>query len=308
MKGIDLAIGKYHEERRVLGCLALVAIATISGLGAASAERIPYDPESCATATDGKVFVRLFTGLSFAFPAWDLGYLGGPPPEPGDIGPIADPDEPEGCPLNPIVTQHFSVRYRPVAARHPAEGGGERWHPRGLRIYSFNGPTGIQDFYVEMFAESCINPLPSDDRTHRLVDYPALQECRLEQPGHADDRDWPSFLVARPGLHPEANDRRFVVHCRGMTLLPGAPRTCEVRYEIEVDPRSSTSSATASCRARISPSSTCRSGPSSRRAGRRSTMSSLTGNEEEVRCLTLFVDVDSAAMRSEKIAEVLLRC
>jgi hypothetical protein len=136
---------------RILRGLAALAIVAGVVSNPASAERIPYDPDGCSTETGGRVFVRLFTGVSLAFPAWDLVGLRGAPPRPQDIGPIADPDEPEGCPLHPIIAQTIAVAYRPGAESHPAEPEDERWHPTRLQIFSFSGPVGMQDKYLGHF-------------------------------------------------------------------------------------------------------------------------------------------------------------
>jgi hypothetical protein len=223
-------------SRQIFRWLAVVAIIAEGVLGPAGAETISYDSERCSTPTEGRVFVRHFTGMSFAFPAEDLGWLGGSPPTPDEIGPIADPDEPEGCPLHPIVAQHFSVAYRPVATRHPAEPDGIRWRPRGLRLYSFPGPVALQDMDTRMFARFCSDPTDPGKRANILIDHLTMQECRVKNPKSADDKDWPSIFIARPGAHPEYDGRRFAVRCGGTVFAPGGPRTCEVRYQIEGGP------------------------------------------------------------------------
>lgn len=221
---------------RSLRALAAATAVAVMASNAGSAERIPYDPDTCSTDAGGKVFVRLFTGLSFAFPAWDLVGLHGAPPRPKDIGLIADPDEPEGCPLHPIIAQTIAVAYRPVAEPHPAEPEDQRWHPSRLQIFSFSGPVGMQDKYLETFTRQCIDRLNAEEREDILVDHQTVQECRLDQRGHEDSLDWPSYFVARPGAHPELSGRRFTVRCRGTIIAPGRPRICEVAYSVEGGP------------------------------------------------------------------------
>ena len=67
------------------------------------------------TDTNGRVFVRLTNGQSFAFPAEDLPFLRGRPGWPDEAS--ADPDQPVGRPLHPITSQSLVVAYEPVTPR-----------------------------------------------------------------------------------------------------------------------------------------------------------------------------------------------
>jgi hypothetical protein len=194
------------------------------------AELVRYDPERCATDVRDQVFVRLQSGLAFAFPADDLLMLRGPVNDPRLI---TDPSEPEGCPLNPIVTSGFAVAYRPARPPYPGEPEDARWQPQLLQIFGHAGPTRLQESNLKFFHRYCIKKPDTDPRAHRLVEVsPILRECRVEQVDRSDDRDWPSYIVARPGAHLEFGGRPFAVHCYG-SFLPGGSRECTADYQIE---------------------------------------------------------------------------
>ena len=184
-------------------------------------------------------------GQSFAFPAEDLVSLRGRPGWPDET--FADPDEPVGCPLHPITSPSLAVRYHPVTPRDPAEPADQRWRPELLRLITnpdAGGPHLIQEGHLQIFNEGCIHMPAENPRQHRLVDVSsALRECRFEQrkrtdgvnwPPHHDDGDWPSFLAARPGAHPEYDGRRFAVKCL-YPQSPGASRRCEANYRMQGD-------------------------------------------------------------------------
>jgi hypothetical protein len=86
---------------------ALLALAAAPS--AAETERLHYTPTTCSTDAEGKVYLRLNTGVAFGFPADALTYFRGeidfePPPVP-------NPDDPEGCPGNPITTPGAHVLF-----------------------------------------------------------------------------------------------------------------------------------------------------------------------------------------------------
>ncbi|WP_424930000.1 hypothetical protein [Amaricoccus tamworthensis] len=207
--------------------------------------RITYDPDSCATPTDGRVFVRLMNGQAFAFPAYDFIFFRGRPGWPDEE--FADPSEPEGCPLHPIVSQGVVVTYRATAPLGSDAQVNTEWHPRVLQLISNpggGGPVVIQDSDLKFFRRYCGEP--SGNRRHGAEDEPATQrgvlvnvspvllDCRLKDPNLPDQSDWTSFLVARPGMHPEYEGRRYAVLCFG-AFHPGGSRDCQSRYNIEGD-------------------------------------------------------------------------
>ncbi|HMR36559.1 MAG TPA: hypothetical protein PJ999_09815 [Paracoccus sp. (in: a-proteobacteria)] len=209
----------------------LLVVVALASLRAAevSAETISYDPESCTTETDGRVFVRLASGLAFAFPAFDLLRLRDGPVD--DPGPVADPDEPEGCPLNPIVAHAMVVRYQPVAPRSPGEPADGRWRPELLQIFSWGGPVALQDIALDRFSEFCIKRPEVFQHGRALENVsPVLQECRGLTPGTPDILG-PSTMVARPGTHIEHEGRRFAVRCDG-AFSPGGSRSCDAHYRM----------------------------------------------------------------------------
>jgi hypothetical protein len=214
------------RERRIgtwstrAACALLIAALAVPS----RAETISYDPDRCATDANDQVFVRLQSGLAFAFPADDLWLLEGAPVE--DPGPIADPTEPEGCPLNPFVTASAAVVYRPVGPPAPEEQDGARWRPELLRIHGHGGATRVQDVFLRLFdrcAEDPGNPIANVS--------PSLEECRMRRPNWAEE-DWKSFVRAVPGAHPEFGGTRFVVYCDS-PYHAGGGRRCQASYQLE---------------------------------------------------------------------------
>ncbi len=219
---------------RVLGWLAAITIVLTASISVA--ETIGYDPDSCATDTGGRVFVRLMNGQSFALPAEDLLGLRGRPGWPDE--PYADPDEPVGCPLHPIATQSMTVAYRPVVPPHPAEPGDRRWSPGTIQLITNiddPGPHRVQDIHLRMFQSNCVNPGSDGSPSRPLVDVsPVLQDCQMKAPDSPVERGWGSYVVARPGTHPEYQGRRFAVTC-WPTYWAHDARRCETNYRIEGD-------------------------------------------------------------------------
>jgi hypothetical protein len=202
---------------------ALVAGATFVGgwLGAARADSVRYDPEACSTDAHDRVFVRLQSGVEFALPADDLLSLGGPPVE----GP-ARAFEPEGCPLNPIMTASAAIAYRPSGQPVPGEPEEARWHPELLQIFGHNGPVRVQDIVLRVFDRCAMDP---GNVVKRIS--PVLEECRLHQQG-VPDKEWKSFIRALPKMHPEFGGRRFAALCYS-AYHPGAGRSCRTGYQLE---------------------------------------------------------------------------
>jgi hypothetical protein len=214
---------------RLIFTILVVAATIAAWSGAARSDVVRYDPDTCSTDVHDQVFVRLQSGLAFAFPADDLLMLHG---SVEDHGPIADPNEPEGCPLNPIVTSGFAVAYRPATASPGASGVPLR--SETLQIFGHAGPTRVQDVHLRHFDLHCVRKPESDPRVHRLLAVsPVLQECRVEQPDREDDRDWPSYLVARPESHPEFSGRPFAIHCF-RPMVSGGSRECSARYQMQI--------------------------------------------------------------------------
>ena len=177
--------------------------------------------------------MRLESGLAFSFPPSEyLGSLEWPVENPG---PIADPSEPKGCPLNPIIANAFVAGYQPVTPRSPFEPPDRRWRPTRLHIISFRGPVSVQDIVLKGFTEGCIENPQGFQYGRVLEDVSSgLQECRGQSPD-TPDGDGPSRLVAKPQAHPELDGRRFAVQC-GVAFSPGGSRDCHAGYAIENGP------------------------------------------------------------------------
>ena len=93
----------------------------------------------------------------------------------------------------------------------------------------------MQEIYLRLLEKNCLDRPTERTRKNRLVEVSSvLQDCRIGQRDKPDDGDWPSYLVARPGTHPEFAGRRFAVHCTH-PYSPGGFRSCEAYYRMEGD-------------------------------------------------------------------------
>ena len=175
-------------------------------------------------------------GQAVAFPAEPHLFLRGQPGWPDET--FADPEEPVGRPLHPITSRSMAVGYRTVAPRNLAEPEDRRWRPEVLQLITNPNAGGahvMQEIYLRLFEKSCLDRPTERTRKNRLVEVSSvLQDCRIGQRDKPDDGDWPSYLVARPGTHPEFAGRRFAVHCTH-PYSPGGSRSCEAYYRMEGD-------------------------------------------------------------------------
>ena len=100
-----------------------------------------YNPASCSTDADHKVYVRLYpAGVAFGFPYRSVRWMDGRAVE--DRGPIPLPDDPEGCPGNPIVTRAVSFDYGYQALKADRTNPQLGWRPDQLKIFgrALGGP------------------------------------------------------------------------------------------------------------------------------------------------------------------------
>lgn len=218
---------------RLLRALSILATTAWFAICEAAAGSIQFDPDKCSTNANGNIMVRLESGLAFSLPPSE--YVGSADWPVKNPGPIANPSDPKGCPLNPIVANAFGVQYQSVTPRSPFEPPDHRWRPTQLQIFSFYGPINRQDITLKIFTESCIEN-PQNFQYGRILEdvSPGLQECRGQSPNKPDG-DGPSLLVAKPKAHPESGGRRFGVDC-GVAFSSGGSRLCQAAYVIKAGP------------------------------------------------------------------------
>jgi len=99
-------------HRRMIGTVLRLGVVGVPRCALAGAsETQSFDPDGCWEENDGKIVIRLISGLAFAFEptSFHLRTRGGP---------ITDPDlPPEGCPGNWLVAKSDSVPHPAIAAR-----------------------------------------------------------------------------------------------------------------------------------------------------------------------------------------------
>lgn len=194
----------------------------------ARAEQFRYTPETCSTNADGKVYLRLNTGVAFGFPADALKHLRGaidyePPPVP-------NPDDPEGCPGNPILTQSAYLLFHfPRSAETPTGefapdlsllfsiGGAE------ARLFDNDGYVGSQGSSIRLYrklreAGKWCESTPAGWN----VCYGAVE--RPENP-----TDFGAFYVAEQDIHPLRSGAPLSLQC--WPPHPGGDRECSTTYQ-----------------------------------------------------------------------------
>lgn len=127
----------------------LTALLTLAATPSpAATEQLRYTPATCSTDAEGKVYVRLNTSVAFGFPADALKGLRGEiqfdPPA------VPKPDDPEGCPGNPILTPAAYLQFHLPA---PAASATEEFTPDiplGFAIIGANAAAHNPDGYLRL--------------------------------------------------------------------------------------------------------------------------------------------------------------
>lgn len=200
--------------------------ATAAGAGS---ERIIYDTSACSTDAEGKVYVRSHTGVAFAFPMEALTYLRGeidyaPPPVP-------NPDDPEGCPGNPIITPgaYLGYVYAP-----PMDEQSEQ-PPEPVPLLLKIGGASVRSYSEDGYLRNQGSPIRIAE-TYRANGFwceatPAGWEVcygTMERPEKPTVLG--GFYVAREDVHPLRFGAPLTLNCFSPSY-PGDSRECSTQYE-----------------------------------------------------------------------------
>jgi hypothetical protein len=194
----------------------------------ARAEQLRYNPATCSTDADGKVYLRLNSGVAFGLPADALKHLRGeidfePPP-------VAKPDDPEGCPGNPIITPAAYVLFQfpPPAGSVTGQfapdiplllsiGGAD------ARSFGEHGYLRLQHSNLELYRRK-------RERGNWCESTPAGWDVcygSVERPEKPTDRG--AFYVAREDVHPLRSGGPLTLEC--WPPDPTGERECSSVYE-----------------------------------------------------------------------------
>ncbi len=188
-----------------------------------------FDSGSCHEDTHATIYVTLY-GTVFRLPMGNLHSIASVGPSGMHLVPPADdPDEPLGCPDNPLPGSTFRISVplpndlphlaSPVQSRSLEEAvvPVQRLALRAVR----SGYVALQDTHQAAAERHCET---GDVRTLT----PNLRECLIEPNGAFDRVQWSGSYVANPEVHTIPSGEPFVVSCR--TSLP--IRHCEVMYKL----------------------------------------------------------------------------
>ncbi|MBY8974379.1 hypothetical protein KHP62_01080 [Rhodobacteraceae bacterium NNCM2] len=205
----------------LLSLAALVLLSGSPGDGRAQGN-VTYAPSFCSTDAQGMVWVRLYpTGEGFKFPYTALNRIDGRPVE--DRGPIPLPDDPEGCPGNPIVARNFSFDFAyqsVIVDRNPQ--GWEAWQPTSMTVHGYE--IEENDWMRDRFVNKCKD---WTDKSVTRVKTPFRDAkttgCTLEKlPGYAEHSEAGGYEVTHEGdLKSYVLCRSFPYgkHCDGFTAV-----------------------------------------------------------------------------------------
>lgn len=209
--------GGVRARLSVLALAAAVLTALIAWHPAAAEppETLRYSPATCSDSADGRIFIRLLSGLHFAFPYKDVKGLRWDGEDRPDLP--ADESEPLGCPRNPAVAGSVRLAWRPDwdgPAPDPD------WPAIRLNVIHHDGPLGLHEDLIYL-AEKWT------DRFVKLSDELEVHRGRPAPSGTSVDGL--ALIVARPGAYPLAMGRRVAVRCLP-AIRPGSPKNCRFDY------------------------------------------------------------------------------
>ena len=201
----------------------------VHGAGAAN-EQLRYNPATCSTDADGKVYLRLNTGVAFGFPADALQYLRDKVEY--DPPPVPNPDDPEGCPGNPILTPsayllfHFPAPVVPRAGEFTPDiplvfsiiGAVERLHDQEGYLGLQGSTLRMFEIYREMGNWCEVTPAGWD------VCYAAGVTEKPEHPAQ-----FAAAYVARENMHKLRSGAPITLHCG--PPCPPRGRQCPPYYQ-----------------------------------------------------------------------------
>lgn len=195
------------------------------GLGPSHAQTESFDPTVCHSDANGKVTVRLSSGLAFQFPPNNFLVRHYAPSS------VEDPTEPYGCPTNPVVVDGiaFPYLYNDLLAQkqgHPSTGNAFR--PALLQIFGHSGPVNIQKGDLKNFQRKAGRAKKHECGSIGEI----LNYCRtglgLDKNGHL----WPTTYAAEPGAYHEYAGLPLAGRCRSANKSNGS-RWCEFHYQME---------------------------------------------------------------------------
>ncbi|MBK0399629.1 hypothetical protein H0I76_10530 [Limibaculum sp. M0105] len=212
--------------RRVARTAAAFVIVGSLASPDAQADTLQYDPDLCPTEADGKVYLRLATGIAFGFPSGSLQYLYDtfePRPE------APDPSAPEGCPGNPIVTKTatvaFSFEIPPKVESAEPRRIAEFVKLRGADALAFRPGTD------HLFLQNSVFHLSEVSRKlGRCEETPKGWEvCYQPKPGRPHHTDNGAYYIALPDRHPLRSGIPLAARC-SPPLPWNGKRLCDLDY------------------------------------------------------------------------------
>lgn len=214
--------------RKLLPVAVLLALAP--AVGEVRAEKLTYDPDSCAVDAEGMVYIALDRAV-LRFPARELTYIGDWPSDknaPVYVAPRPPkPSEPEGCPGNPIQASSFNFAYRYQAIKD------DRRDPRipmgvpdFLRLIAARPDFyGMQKFHEAQFERRCDVAEP-ENLPNGLV------ACLVQPADKTSPKaGWSGSYRAQPEIYRTPLGRPFVAAC--LSGVAKGTRQCSVSYKFE---------------------------------------------------------------------------
>lgn len=219
----------------------LLILGAFSGADAlAASERLSFDPSSCWRDSDGKIIVRLTSGMAFAFePTFVSDIVGWTPVVTPDLPPV-------GCPGNPLV--FGGITYSSKSLMENALGALDFPAPERMSLLGHTEPgINLQKLNLRLFdsiiarfgVEHC-EVLPENLEVCRACTRAegSVNQCRNDAEGGLSwpkavgyDRI-PSFYRALPETYFEHDGLPFAGKC-SWPVGKDQPRKCEFRYQIE---------------------------------------------------------------------------
>jgi len=214
------------SHRRHAAALALAVACLLAASPQASADQLRYDPDTCPTEAQDKVYIRFATGIAFGSPADALQYLHDsfePRPEP------PDPSAPEGCPGNPIITHWATVGF---SFEVPLEADGSE--PRRITTFvKLSGPKArsFRPGTNYLFLQNSVFHLSEVSRKlGRCEEAPEGWEvCYRPWSGRPHHTENGAQYIALAGRHPLRSGVPLAVGCDPPLPWNGA-RLCHLDY------------------------------------------------------------------------------
>jgi hypothetical protein len=207
-------------------CAGLAALIFLGPASAWSAEyHAHYDPAACKNETHGRMFIALDRNVLAVTP-WSDGAKFDPI-YPNTIQKLSppDPQQPEGCPDNPLQLQRYPFNHEADVPRD--------WGivpDTGIEMINNHWGTGTGhdtwDFEDDQFrfAQSlCARATMKETLSNGLV------ACRVTPQRDAFVADWAASYITSPETYATPTGRPFFVYC-GPGLFSRGIGSCDVAY------------------------------------------------------------------------------